>query len=173
MKIEELKQQARESWSGETGEQRAVEIEKFLTETLDNYSKILGISKEDILKKFEEKRSYCAINYYQVANFPKIEDVEVFETIKQLREKFPSGKFICPHCKGISTDSSRCNSGVKLKLINGSNKKEVCNWCSGGLFGNLDGGYNFIVKEDFLNCPVIHKIFKPIELKQENKDASL
>ncbi len=171
MEMEELKQKARESWSGETGEDRAIELEKFLIETLNNYSKVLGISKEELLKKFEEKRTYSAINYYQVANFPKLENIEVFETIKQLRKKFPSGKFICPNCKGISTDSNKCNSGIKLKLINGNNKKEICNWCSGGLFGNLSGGYNFIVKEDFLNNPIIHKIFKPIELEVEDKNA--
>ncbi len=162
--IEKLKQQARESWSGQTGEERAEELERFLREKLSNYAGVLGYDETAILEAFEKRRTYSCINYYQEDHFPKIDDkVKVFKTIQELRNKFPSKKFICPSCKGISTDPNVCNSG-KIGGLKRGNK--ICDWKSYGLFGCLDGGFRFIVKEGFLEKPVVHNIFLPVELQE-------
>lgn len=76
--IEHLKTLARDSWSGNTGEERANQLEKFLNETLENYSQKLGFTKVAILMAIEGRRDYSAINYYQRANFPLLENVTVF-----------------------------------------------------------------------------------------------
>jgi len=157
--IEALKQSARESWHGEYGEERAVEIETFLRKMLNNYSQVLGFSEEEIFQKLESRRDYSAINYYQECNFPLLEEVEIFDTIKQLNEKFPSHQFICPCCGGISTNPTTCNSGKEVK------KGKVCDWCSYGLFKTMGKGYLFAVKQDFLTNPKVHEIFMPAELK--------
>jgi len=48
-----------------------------------------------------------------------------------------------------------------VKLLNGKGKEEVCNWCSGGLFGTLSGGVHVFLKDDLK----LMEIFKPIELR--------
>ncbi len=157
--ILKLKDSARKSWSGIIGEGRAEELERFVRGMIDNYSTVLGFSEDDILTKIEERRDYSAINYYQECNFPRLENVEIFETMQQLRDKFPSRKFTCPRCKSVSTDPNTCNSGKDI----GNGKR--CDWKSWGLFRTLGQGYRFVVKEDFLNNPVIYEIFRPIELE--------
>lgn len=161
--IEILKQKAREGWGGQTGEDRATELERFLRKTLINYSTILGYTEEEILVKIEGWRDYSAINYYQEANFPRLENIEIFETAEQLRQKFPSHKFVCPMCHGISTDPNTCNSGLFMD----KKKKKVCDWKSWGLFRTAGAGYRFVIKEDFLTRPIVHEIFMPVELKKE------
>ena len=163
--IEILKQKARESWGGQPGEDRATELESFLRKTLTNYSAVLGYTEEEILTKIEGRRDYSATNYYQEANFPCLENIEIFETTEQLRQKFPSHKFVCPMCHGISTDPNTCNTGLFMD----KKKKKVCDWKSWGLFGTMGAGYKFVVKEDFLKHPIVHEIFMPIELKKEEQ----
>ena len=166
--IEKLKEQARESWSGEGGETRANRLEKFIRAMLNEYSAVLGFSEIEILTELEKIRDYSAINYYQLANFPPLKDVHVHDTVEQLRTDFPSGKFVCPNCKGISTDCSTCNSG--LIVDNGiANNGLPCDWKAWGLFRTMGRGYRFVVKEEFLNRPVVHEVFMPLELSGEKE----
>ena len=159
--ISALKQKARESWGGKIGEGRAEEIETFLRKMLKNYSQVLGFSEEEMLQKLESVRGYSAINYYQECNLPSLEDVAVFETIKALNERFPSKQFVCPRCGGISINPSTCNSGKEME------KGKVCDWKAWGLFKTMGNGYQFVVRDDFLNNPVVHEIFMPVELKDK------
>lgn len=163
--IAKLRIQAQQSWSGKTGAERADELEAFIRAMLKDYAAVLGLSEDDILAKLEERRDYSAINYYQLANFPSLKDVNVFDNVGQLGNKFPSGKFVCPNCGGVSTDYSTCNSGVPMA------DGQPCDWKAWGLFRTFGKGYWFVVKDDFLACPVVHEIFMPLELHEEQKEA--
>ncbi len=93
-----------------------------------NYSEKLNIPVEEIIQSWEEDRSYWYLNYYQECNQPEINanNVFVFENLEEMRQK--CGKeFICPCCKGISTNPYECNSG---KIVG---KRKVCDWKSYGL----------------------------------------
>lgn len=161
--IKTLTEQARHSWSGKIGEERAEQLEKFIRAMLKEYALILGFSEVEILTKLEERRDYVALNFYQPANFPSLKGVRVFDTTAQLSSEFPSGKFVCPNCKGISTDCTTCNSGIIMG--NGL----PCDWKAWGLFGTIGLGYWFVVKDEFLKRPVVHEIFMPLELSKHKE----
>ena len=159
--MDKLKKEARESWSGKEGIMRSKTLATFLSETIKEYSKYLGLSQKKILNALEEQRNYSAINYYQRANFPSIKNVTVFNTAKDVKKNIPTKKFRCPACKEVSTDASICNSGKKI------GKNKICDWKSYGLFGTLGKGFQFIVKEDFLEKAIVHEIFMPIDLESK------
>jgi len=150
--ISELKKNTREDF----GEKRAEELEVFLRKMLANYSEVLGYPEDEILTRLEEIRDYIAVNYYQTANFPDLENVDVFEDEEQIKEKLSSRQFRCPACDGISTHPTTCNSGKEMS------PGKICDWKSYGLMGTLGKGYRFVVKSDFLNKPVVYEIFQPI-----------
>ena len=158
--MEEICGLARLDWSGKQGEEDYQKMKEFLTVTLDNYEKNLGIPKLDILISIENRRDYNARNYYQRANFPLTEDIDVYDTMKDFKTKFPSGEFICPVCEHISTDPQECNSGKEMS------KGKICDWKSYGLLGTAGKGYKFIIKDDFLTRPIVWEIFKPKELSK-------
>ncbi|WP_029265740.1 hypothetical protein [Virgibacillus alimentarius] len=152
--IEKLKGKARNSWSGEIGEQRAIELEKYLRGKLEEYSNALEISQEEILKSWEEDRTYSAINYYQEANQPPIkgDKVKVFETVEEMLQVVGERKFRCPSCNHISTNPYECNSGEEMS------EGKICDWKVYGLFGDLGKG-TFIYVKDKLKGETI---FTPI-----------
>lgn len=152
--IEHLKQQARESWSGRTGEERAENLEKYLRSKLKEYSKALGISQEEILKSWEEDRSYSTINYYQECNQPSIKNdkTKVFETVEDMLKAIGKREFRCPSCGGISSSPYECNSGLEMA------KGKICDWKVYGLFGDLGKGV-FVYCKDKLKGETI---FMPI-----------
>ena len=159
--IEKLKDEARRSWKGQPGETRAVELEKFVLETVAHYSKVLGYTEEEILVAIEEKRDYSAINYYQRANFPLLDDVRVFKNREEFLTVCPSKEFICPRCGGISKDAEDCDSGLEME------KGQICNWKSYGLFGTMGKGIAIVFKESFLKDQTVYKVFMPRELSTE------
>jgi DNA-directed RNA polymerase subunit M/transcription elongation factor TFIIS len=131
---------------------------EWIKEMVESYSKFLEIDKRDILQAFEDKRSYWSANYYQEANFPKLDDkVKVFETQEELMEAVKSKKFICPACGQTQTSPYECNSGYKDK------DGKICNWKSYGLFETLGKGFRFTVKDKFLENPIVDNIFMPVE----------
>lgn len=158
--IEELKDKARASWSGEEGERRAERLEAFLRKLLPQYAEKLGLTQEQVLRALESKRNYSCLNYYQEAKFPSLESVRVFETQADLKAAIPSMKFRCPSCGELSANPYECNTGAKRK--DGS----VCDWKSYGLFGTLGKGFRFTVREGFLDHPRIDEIFMPVEFEQ-------
>jgi hypothetical protein len=152
--IEKLKEQARNSWSGETGERRAEDLEKYLRSKLKEYSIALNIPQEKILNAWEQDRTYSAINYYQEANQPTItsDKVRVFNTVDELLQTIGEKEFRCSSCNHISTNPYKCNSGKEMS------KGKVCDWNVGGLFGDLGKGVFVYIKEKLKG----ETIFMPI-----------
>ena len=152
---DQIIEQARESWGGSAGDERAEQVKNLLDTRLENYSKVTGIDKDKILIAFEKARNVNTTNFYQEYKFPLLEDIFVYDILKDFKKAFPSGKYICPRCGKESTDPYKCS-------------QEDCDWNIGGLFGDLGKGIKVIVKESFLDNPVPVNIFKPIEIKGEN-----
>lgn len=168
--IADLKDQARATWEGEPGERRAVELETFLRHMLATYAAKLGFSQLDLLTAFEKKRDYSAINYYQQANFPDLEKVLILNTFDEFKRRFPSGRFICPLCGGVSTDAYECNSGVQ---VGHGTENRTCDWKAYGLFGTAGKGLRVVILDTFLDNPRVHEIFMPEEMagKEEGNDS--
>ena len=152
-------EEARASWTGATGEERAERVEAFIRKRVVQYSERLGFTPIEILTAFQKAKNVNAPNYYQEAIIPDITGVIVFDTPKEFRECFPSGRYLCPACDGISKHMTICDAGT-LK------EGEPCDWKAYGLFGTLGKGFRFLVKEGFLEKSVVYEIFKPIELEK-------
>lgn len=157
--IEMLKQKARDSWSGPTGEGRAVSLEAFLRKTLKSYSDVLGIPQADLLAAFEKRRDYSPINYYQEANFPDLSGVVLLEGLDEFKRLYPSGKYRCPSCDGESTNPYECNAARQV----GKEKESACDWKAYGLFGTMGKGMRIAFRDGFLEHGKIEQIFMPIE----------
>lgn len=160
--IEELKVLARDSWGGVEGERRAGKIETYLRAKLEEYSKALNITKEEILLAWEEKRNYSAINYYQECNQPSIEagKVKVFESVEDMIKAIGQKKFICPACGCISTSPYECNSDKEID-------KKKCDWKVYGLFSDLGKGVHVFCKDKMSG----ETIFMPASWKAHFKDG--
>lgn len=130
---------------------------KWAVDRAKHYEEKLGIPWKEVLKSWEDDRSYWFLNYYQDCNQPLIEsdNVFVFENAAELRAK--CGKqFICPHCKGISTNPYECNSGNE---VNG----KICCWKA---YGFLRFGLCFCYcKEERKGT----HIFMPVALQKTEK----
>lgn len=102
---------------------------KWAIDRAKHYGEKLEIPWKEVMRSWDEDMNYWYMNYYQECNQPKIEsnNVFVFESVEEMREKIGT-EFICPCCKGVSTNPYECNSGVKIK----GNK--ICDWKSYGLF---------------------------------------
>ena len=155
-----LKQEARNSWTGEIGEQRAIKLEEYLRAKLEEYSNALGVSQIEIFEAWEKDRTYSAINYYQEANQPsiKIDRVKVFRTVEDMLEAIREKKFRCPSCGGISTNPYSCNSGLEVQKATKKKPAKICDWKVYGLFGDLGKGI-FVYCKDKLKG---ENIFMPI-----------
>jgi hypothetical protein len=141
--IENLKDEARRSWNGSIGEERAIKLENYLRNKLKEYSEKLNIPQDEILKSWESDRSYSAINYYQECNQPSInaEKVKVFETVDEMLKSFEDKNFRCPACGGVSSNPYKCNSGKEMS------KDKICDWKVYGLFGDLGKGVYVYCKD--------------------------
>ena len=120
-----------------------------------HYEEKLGIPWQEVLKSWEDDRSYWFLSYYQDCNQPLIEsdDVFVFENAAELRAKC-GNQFICPNCGGISTDPYKCNSGKEVK-------GKICDWKAYGL---LQFGLCFCYcKEERKGT----RIFMPVSLQKK------
>ena len=156
--IEKLKGLARDSWSGRTGEERAEQLEKYLREKLADYSSALDIPQEEILRAWEEQRTYSAINYYQECNQPSIKagKVKVFDSVDDMLKAIGDKQFRCPACEGISNNPYKCNSGKEMS------KGKVCDWNVGGLFGDLGKGTHVFCKDKMRG----ETIFTPVSWEE-------
>lgn len=153
MQYEEIIEQARQSWSGLEGDRRAENVKNIIDTRLDNYSKHTGFSKDEILVALEKKRGVNCTNFYQSANLPLLEEVLLYENVEEFRDKHPSGKSICPSCEKESTNYYECTQAD-------------CDWKVYGFLGDLGKGVHIALKDVFLDHPVPHNVFKPIELVQ-------
>lgn len=148
-----------DSNSGRSEEERMKKL-TFAVTRAKHYEEKTGVSAIEILDKWESKRTYWYMNYYQDANQPLIESdkVKVFDTIEDLKNDIEKLGFRCPNCSGISKSPYECTSGIKLPLINSNGKNEVCNWKVYGLFGHLGKGVTVFVKSEL----AIENMFMPI-----------
>lgn len=104
------------------------------------YADVLGMDPDDVVRKFEESRTYWWPNYYQPANFPKIDDAGlegVFDTRDAFRTfaKEHYEGFKCPFCGTVAWSPECC--------IHREKKDGVCDYTAGGLIGP---GHSIIVK---------------------------
>lgn len=159
--LEKLKQNARDSWKGQTGEDRAVRLEKCINRFTSEYAEAFNITADQVLEAIESKRNYSAINYYQDGKFPELKDIRIFDTQSEFLASIPSKQFRCPSCKAISKDPYTCNSGAEMS------KGKICDWKSYGLFGCLGEGFTFTIKESFLEKPFIDTCFMPLEFEKD------
>ena len=122
------------------------------------YAEKLNLSASELLDKWEEERDYWYMNYYQDCNMPKIEEgkVFVFDTVDDFLKSIPSKKFICPFCKGITTNPYECNSGIKKD-------NKTCDWKVYGLF---DLGHVTVFVKDKLQ---FDRIFTPVDWEEGEK----
>lgn len=161
--LEKIKQEARNSWKGKTGEDRAIELEKCIRRFTSEYAEVFNLTTDQVLEAVENKRSYSAINYYQNSHFPELKDVYIFNTQAEFLDSIPSRKFRCPRCKAVSSNPYTCNSGAEME------KGKICDWKSYGLFGCLGEGFTFTIKESFLEKPFIETCFMPVEFEQQKE----
>lgn len=140
--IEKLKKQARDSWSGEEGEKRAEILEEYLRAKLGEYSKALDVPESEILKAWESKRDYIAINYYQECNQPSIDkaSTRILDSVQDFLDSVGDKGFRCPHCNEKSNNPYTCDSGEN---VNG----KQCDWTAFGLFGCLGKGTHIFIKD--------------------------
>lgn len=162
----QLREQARASWPGQTGEQRAKELDRFLDQLLASYSQVLEQSQADILQALEDARTYSVVNYYQAANFPSLHGVALFDTVEQFKARYPLLKYRCPACEGVSSDAFECDSGV---IRNG----KKCDWKAYGLFRTMGKGMRVAFVKDFLKRPIVYEIFMPVEAIGESATAAV
>ena len=159
--VQALLQAARDSWPGTYGERRAADMRALLERVLPEYSRVLGISQDDVLGALERRRDYCAVNYYQDSRLPTLTKVTLFETLDDFKAAAGKSEYRCPSCEGISTDPYACNSGLDMEA------GKTCDWKSYGLFGTLGKGLRVVVKDEFLNHPGVHEIFMPVALENQ------
>ena len=128
--IERLKDEARSSWSGEVGEERAECLEKYLRNKLEEYSKVLDISQKELLEAWEKDRNYSAINYYQECNQPTLKEgkVRVFKNKNELLSSVTVRKFRCPYCGGVSDSPYVCSNKENLPKTSSGRKRTICGY---------------------------------------------
>jgi hypothetical protein len=148
-------------WPGKIGLERVVEKVFFLAKRVQQYAKVMDKSEIETLELLAESKDCNYMNYFQNANIPDISDVYVFNTIEEFLFVFPSKKYICPCCGGISTNHQECNSGKNID----KESTEACNWKVYGLFFDMNKGIRVIIKSTFTGLPRPIKMFKPIEMK--------
>lgn len=156
--IELIIQKGADTWGRERLTQA---IAQFLRDKSRHYEDVLEVSQSRLLQAWEQQRDYSAINYYQEANFPDLKEgnVYVFDNLGDYQKRFPSKKFICPACEGVSTNPYECNSGEEISV------GKVCDWKVYGFFRDLGKGVYIFLRQEFHRSPKPQLIFKPIELK--------
>lgn len=119
----------------------------------EHYAEKTGLSRDEILNAWEEKRNYWYMNFYQEAEQPEIkgDKVRVFDTITDLLESIGDKQFRCPLCEGVTANPYACNSGIKTD-------GKVCDWKVYGFLGALGKGAHVFVKEKV----AIEHMFMPI-----------
>jgi len=128
----------------------------FIRKMTENYSNKLGLDEYEILKSLEENRNYWSANYYQESKFPLLDDeVNIYEDIKSLRKLIDRSKgFRCGSCGEVSR---------------GAGAEYECSECNYKTYGFLQVGkqYQVVIKDEFLNQPIVHKLLVPVCLEVE------
>lgn len=153
--IDAIAQQAFNSWKGEIGKEREESVRNVIANFLPNWSEKLGFTQLEILKSIEKNRRVNSINHYQEHQFPKLDDVTVYESIEDFKAMHKGQGFRCPSCSQVSNNPQECDHDLAK-----------CTWKSYGFFKCMGKGYRFVVKETFLEDGRIYEIFMPVALEQ-------
>lgn len=146
--------QKKESWSDPESVKR---FAKTITEICEHYAAFFNKKPIEIFKLIESKRDYSYPNYWQWANFPKLESVNIYETKQDLLDDVkPELGFRCPRCKGITMDPYECKSGKEME------KGKICDWKVYGFFKSTTD-FKIIVKDKFFEDGAqVERVFLPI-----------
>lgn len=139
---------------------------KWILERAEQYAKHVGKTRDEVLRVWEEHRSYWYMNYYGETSHPDLSDgkikVILFDNwIVKLKEKFGDNpaqwKFKCPACKNIQCGQDFIDNGIEdfnskvyYNCIGRYVKGKGCDWSLGGLLQIHDT----IVLKDMLPVPV-------------------
>lgn len=160
--IDEIILEIYNGWQGQIGEIRVKDALSFIAARIPEYAKVTGKTDLEFLTFYAKNRRVNYTNWFNESYLPDLSDIMVFETTKDFKEKFPSGKYKCSACEGITTDAQECNSGVE---IGKGKNKSVCNWKTYGLFRDMGKGIKVLIKEHIEEIPKPITIFKPIEIE--------
>ena len=134
-------------------------VREVIDRVCNEYGEAFGIEPGDVFEAIESERNYWAVNYYQDANFPRLDNVTVYETLGEFQKAIDGKGFRCPRCKGVSPDPYVCKSGDEME------PGKPCDWKSFGLFGCLDGGHTALIKSEFPKHAKPQTIFMPVALE--------
>jgi hypothetical protein len=133
------------------------------------YADLLGFNQRDVIEALVANNSRNSYKEWHNSLMPKPTlNIKVYETRSDFDKEFPSGKFICHHCKEEITDPYKCNSD-KIPL----SRTDECKMSSKiasmvGEYKNMNSIYSrvyfFVIKDEFMENPGIQIIHKPIEL---------
>lgn len=123
---------------------------KWVVDRAREYGKVLGVSWEDILKSWENDRSYWYMNYYQDCNQPKLDgkNVRVFDTLDDFKKSAKEPAFRCPSCGRVTNSPSECYH---------------CGWKVYGFLGSCGKGVFIYIKEKLMG----QEIFMPVAWEKE------
>lgn len=147
-------------WRGDVGEERVIDVIKLIAHRIPKYAKVLGMPELEYLTLYAKARKCNYVNWFQDSYLPDIDEkVLVFENEEAYLERFPSRKFVCCCCGGITTDYQECNSGKEMA------KGKICDWKVYGLFGDLGKGIRVLFKSRIQDIPKPVVMFRPVELE--------
>lgn len=127
---------------------------KWLEGMVKEYAEKLGLTEDRVVEIMEKGRTYSWPNYYQPANFPRLDSenlIGVFETYEAFHNHAAAHwrGFTCPNCGDITSHPQIC--------IHRLEKDGKCDWCSFGLFAS---NWKVIILENGL---VAIPVFEPVE----------
>lgn len=140
---------------------------KFAIDRAKEYATICGNTYEYILDAWEEKRNYWFLNYYQEANQPKLDKLDlIIDKPEDLKKLYGSKGYRCPSCGGASSNPTECDTGILIHDIIKSKGVHECNWCS---YGFLSSSYKVFIKNKMAIVP----IFKPMQIWEEQEHIKI
>lgn len=152
--LEQLKaaivEKAYKSWGGPVGEERAAKVKALLDTVLPDWAAVTGHSELEILQALEKRRDYSVTGFYQPQSMPLLSDVNMFETLADLRAAVGDDGFRCPSCGRVSGSATKCDVDDK------------CRWNCHGMYECLGKGFRVAIRKNFLKAPVVSEIFMPI-----------
>lgn len=122
---------------------------KWIMDRAAHYAQHTGIPADQILKEWEEQRSYWYMNYYQDCNQPLLSGtvpiIPHAEWLADLKSKYGDDqnqwRFKCPSCGWIQCKQDFIDAGIELSGDQHMNNcigrwvsDRGCDWSLGGLF---------------------------------------
>lgn len=163
--IAALKELARDSARGEAGERRARELEAFLHEMLPEYAAALGVAQAELLAALEYSRGARTIGYYRRSNFPRLDNVMLLGNMREFKKRYPSGRFRCPFCGGVTTHPTQCNSG---REIGEEGARRVCDGKAYRADPGAGQALRVAFSDGFLERPGVIEVFMPLEAEGDD-----